>query len=161
MPLGVARLGEIDFIQVAEPQPLSVQFDGDSFRAALEQLGFDLGRSVQNASDDFGSTNYRWSRSWLSRFLRNFVFPMAIRRPHIFAQRDENGMAQRVLLRPSAELDARDEFRRNPRRFLVCFRHETKRASRNGKFFQVAAQFPVLLRVKAAADVPDEAKFFA
>src|SRR5229473_8032160 len=114
----MAGLGKIHFVQVAEAQPFAVQFDGDGFRAPLEQLGFDLGFCVEHASDNLGRANHSWSGGGYSSS-GNLVLPLAIRGTRILAERDENRVTQSVLLRPSTEFDARDQRRRNPRRLLI------------------------------------------
>src|SRR6266446_3805300 len=100
----MARLGKINFVQVAEPQPLAVKFDDDGFRTAFEQLCFDLRICVEHAADDFGGTNHGWNRVDSS----NLVLPLTIRRTRIFAKREENRVTQGVLVCPAAELDARN-----------------------------------------------------
>src|SRR5437879_10540578 len=70
-------------------------------------------------------------------------------------------MTQGAFLRPSAEFDARDQGGRDPRRFFVGFGDSVERTRGSCQFIQPAAQFFQLLRVKSAANVPDESKFFA
>src|SRR3982074_65599 len=101
----MARLGKINLVQVAEPQPFPVQLNDRRFGAAFEQLCFDLRFCIQHAADDLGGTNEGRSRN--SRGY--FVFELAIQGPRILAKCEENWVTQGVLVCPSAELDARDQ----------------------------------------------------
>src|SRR5207245_11058967 len=61
IPVRVAGLREIHFVQVAEPEPLAINFNRDGFQAALEQFIFDLSFRAQHATYDLGASHYRRS----------------------------------------------------------------------------------------------------
>lgn len=162
--LGVAGLGEIDFIEIGEMEAFAAELDVDGFRAAAEEFGFDLGLGGENAARNFGRLdNNDWGRGSGFDFFGGWgvVFPGAVGGADVFAESDENGMAEGTLIGPTAEFDAGDQFRRDPRRFLVGFGHGLERGLWHGQVFQLAAHFRLRGGIKTAADMANEAEFLA
>jgi len=87
-----------------------------------------VGCCGEYAADDLGRANYGWGSGRCGG--GDLVLPLAICGTRILAERKENRVAQRVLLCPSAEFDARDEGGRDPGWLFVGFRNGVETGKR-------------------------------